>query len=139
MLRLLILFFAVFLLLPSSPPVMAQGNGNFCLKIDQKERCAYASAAECNSAATFTGGYCQQNFRLLGNSGVKRYCLATRNGTSCIYNTRKRCINAAGALAEQGAACVDNFTLSEAQRRKLEIKGASDCGETDFACQAGVD
>lgn len=139
MLRLLTIFLSVFLLLPSAPSVMAQGGGNFCLKVDQKESCAYASAEACNSAASFTGGYCQENFRLYGNKGAKRYCLATRYGTRCIYNTRKRCVNAAGALAEQGAACVDNYTLTESQRRSLEIRGASDCDPTDFACQAGVE
>jgi hypothetical protein len=138
MFRLLKIFLSVFLLLPSAPSVMAQGSGNFCLKVDQNERCAYSSADECNAVARYRGGYCQENFRLYGNSGRKRYCLATSYGIRCIYNTRTGCVNAAGALGDQGAACVDNYTLTSAERRSRERQGASDCDATDFTCQAGA-
>ena len=135
------LLFTAFLVLFFSPviePVMAQGSGSFCLRVDEKENCSYPSMDACNAVAMSSGGYCAENFRLYGSKGAKRYCLATRYGTSCIYNDRRRCINAAGARGEEGAACVDNYALSEAERRRLEEKGASDCDPTDFACQAGL-
>ena len=129
---------AVALLASAATSVMAQGSGQFCLRIDQKENCSFPTMDACNSIALNQGGYCTENYRLYGNKGAKRYCLATRYGTSCIYNDRRRCVNAAGALGDEGAACVDNYALSERERLKLESQGASDCAETDFACQAGL-
>jgi len=121
-------------------PVFAQGSGSggFCLRVDENENCAYASLDACNAAAMERGGYCAENFRLYGNSGAKLYCLATRYGTRCVYNDRKRCVNAAGARGEEGAACVDNYALTDVERRNLEESGAADCEPTDFACQAGL-
>ena len=130
--------FLILLLGPVMEPAIAQGGEPFCLRLDEKENCRYPSMDACNAVAMSGGGYCTENFRLYGNKGAKRYCLATRYGTSCVYNDRRRCINIAGQRGAEGAACVDNYALSETERRRLEEVGASDCDPSDFACQAGL-
>jgi hypothetical protein len=134
---LLSLFLMIFLG-PVAVPVLAQGSGAFCIKIDEKENCVYPSMETCTAVTMTLGGYCTENFRLYGNKGAKPYCLATRFGTSCTYNSRQRCVNAAGARGEEGAACVKNYALSDLERRQLEEAGVSDCDPTDFTCQAGL-
>jgi hypothetical protein len=131
---LLLLLSSLAIILPFSANVSAQGSGGYCLRIDQKESCRFSSMEECNKTAAFTGGYCADNYRLYTSSGGKRYCLADRFGTRCIYNSRSRCVNAAGRKGAEGAACVDNYRLSDNERRKKQESGAADCEPTDFTC-----
>ena len=135
----LLIICSLVIIAPLYKPVFAAGSGGYCLRLDEKEFCRFPSMEECNDAASLQGGYCAENFRLYTSGGNKRYCLATRFGTRCNYNSRKRCVNAAGQKAAEGAACIDNYKLSGDERRRLETSGASDCGETDFACQSGFE
>lgn len=135
---LLLLLYSLVILAPFSSSVFAQGGRAYCLRTDEKEACNFASMSACNSVALEKGGYCADNFRLYTSGGSKRYCLATRYGTRCDYNSRRRCVNEAGRMGEQGAACVDNYNLTGNERRKLEEEGASDCAEDDIECLIGI-
>jgi len=127
-----VLLVAVFFTAPE--PAMAQGGGQYCWVLDEKTVCNFKTMQDCNGKAARGGGYCRDNYRLYGNAGVERWCLASKYGIRCVYRGKKQCVMDAAELADQGAACVENYDLTSKQKRLLEQAGDPCQG---FECEGG--
>ena len=116
----------------------AQGNGQVCLVRDENTTCNFPTMDKCNQAVMRMGGYCQENYRLYGNVGTRRYCVASRYGLDCRYRTRPQCVQRARRLGAD-SGCVENWLLSPDDRATQEEVDAEledfGVGCIDDACE----
>jgi hypothetical protein len=120
------------LLLPALLPEIAFADGRdpWCLIRDENEICAYKTAQECYGSAQY-GGYCRENYKLMGDSDGKRnWCVITATRRDCKYS-RNRCLKRA---IEVGGGCVENTekALERASGRGWGKKSKDEDEDFDF-------
>jgi len=97
----------------------AQGSAPICYVRDEDTVCRFQKMDACWELALKRGGFCRENYRLYGNRGDGRFCVASRYGMDCRYRSRIQCVQRARRIGAD-SGCVENWLLSPDERIKKE-------------------